>query len=35
MRCPLVGNAELLGSFGLWYRTQERISLDDNPMQDF
>jgi hypothetical protein len=21
-RCPLVGNAELLDSFGLWYRTQ-------------
>jgi hypothetical protein len=30
--CPLVGNAELLGSFGApGYRIQQRYSLDDNP----
>jgi hypothetical protein len=34
-RCPLVGNAELLGSFGLWRRTQQRLLLGHNSIQDF
>jgi hypothetical protein len=35
MRCPLVGNAELLATLGPRYRTQQRFSLDRNPIQYF